>query len=205
MPEADKVTTAYDRIAASWRNDRLTGSTGFRERQFLERLTSELPPAAKILDVGCGCGEPIAAFLAGQGFRVIGLDGSARMLEFARGAVPTATFIHGDMRTAAPNGPFDAIVAWDSVFHVPRSEHGAVFARFRSWLRLGGRLLVSLGGTAGDVVTSQMHGETFSYSGYEPAEALRVLERAGFKVDHWEVDDPSSLGHIAVVATACVA
>src|SRR5262245_66075362 len=49
----------------------------------------------------------------------LGLDGSARMLELARRAVPGAVFRHGDIRTAEVGGPFDAIVAWDSVFHIP--------------------------------------------------------------------------------------
>jgi len=30
----------------------------------------------------------------------------------------------------------------------------------------------------------------------------QVLERGGFRVDQWEVDNPSSRGHIAVIATA---
>ena len=124
------------------------------------------------------------------------------MLDFARRAVAGAEFILGDMRNADPGGPFDAIVAWDSVFHIPRADHLAIFERFRSWLRPRGRLLVSLGGSGEAEFTSQMHGETFFYSGHEPFEALRVLERAGFLVEHWEVDDRSSRGHIAVIAAS---
>jgi hypothetical protein len=45
-----------------------------------------------------------------------------------------------------------------------------------------------------------MHGETFFYSAHAPSEALRLLEGVGFRVEHWEVDDPSSRGHIAVLA-----
>jgi len=199
MRDTDPVTAAYDRIAGSWRDDRLAGAASFRERRLLDRLTASLPAAARILDVGCGSGEPIAVYIAERGFRVVGLDGSARMLEFARRAVPRAEFILGDMRNAEPGGRFDAIVAWDSVFHIPRSDHAAVFKRFRAWLRPLGRLLVSLGGSGGNF-TSQMHGETFFYSGHEPPEALRILKRAGFSVEHWEVDDASSRGHIAVIA-----
>jgi hypothetical protein len=45
-----------------------------------------------------------------------------------------------------------------------------------------------------------MHGETFFYSGDDPEVALRLLTAAGFAVEHWEVDDPDSRGHIAVLA-----
>ena len=202
MNPLDAVTKAYDRIAEAWRDSRTTGAAQFPERRLLDQVTTSLLPAAEILDVGCGCGEPIAAYLAGRGFRVVGLDGSERMIDLARKAVPGVEFLLGDMRTAEPGGPFDAIVAWDSVFHIPRSEHPGVFARFRSWLRPSGQLLVSLGGSHSDGFTSEMHGETFFYSGDEPEEALQVLEHAGFRVDHWEVDNPSSRGHIAVIATA---
>jgi hypothetical protein len=86
------------------------------------------------------------------------------------------------------------------VFHIPRVEHEGLFRRFRSWLGPGGRLLVSLGGSADAELRSQMYGETFFYSAHAPSEALRLLEGVGFQVEHWEVDDPSSRGHIAVLA-----
>src|SRR5262249_42097188 len=147
MTEAERVTEAYDRIADVWRDDRVATATNFRERGLLDRLIAPLQPNACVLDVGCGCGVPIARYLADCGLRVTGLDSSVRMLDLARQAVPRAVFLHGDMRTTEVDGLFDAIVAWDSVFHIPRSEHAAVFRRLRSWLRPGGRLLMSLGGS----------------------------------------------------------
>jgi cyclopropane fatty-acyl-phospholipid synthase-like methyltransferase len=107
------------------------------------------------------------------------------------------------MRTIAAReigADYDLIVAWDSVFHVPRVDHAALFVRFASWLRPGGRLLLSLGGTAWEG-TSEMLGETFFYSGLDPDESLRLLEEAGFAIVHSEIDDPSSRGHLAVVAS----
>lgn len=200
MGDPSAVADAYDRIASKWRADRLAPGSGFPERRYLERLTQPLRARANVLDVGCGCGEPITAYLAGCGFDVVGLDASARLLDFARQAVPQARFLLGDMRTAEPGGPFAAIVAWDCVFHLPRLDHAHVFERFGTWLQPEGRLLLSLGGSAEASFTSEMHGETFYYSGYEPAQALRLLQGAGFDVEHWEVDDPSSRGHIAVLA-----
>jgi trans-aconitate methyltransferase len=200
MEAADRVTDAYDRIAPMWRADRLGAREPFRERALVDRLVAPLPPGARILDVGCGCGEPVAADLASRGFAVTGLDGAARMLDLARRAVPAATFLLGDLRVAHPGGPFHAVVAWDVVFHLPRADHPAVFARFRSWLRPGGRLLLSLGGSGEEGFTSRMHGETFFYSAHEPAVALGQLERAGLRVEDWEVDEPSSRGHVAVLA-----
>jgi trans-aconitate methyltransferase len=200
MAHPDEVIRAYDRIANAWRDARVAGAATFRERPWVDRLALPLPPGARIMDAGCGCGVPITSYLVGLGFEVVGLDGSARLLELARVAVPEAQFILGDMRTADPAGSFDAIVAWDSVFHLPRGEHREVFRRFRSWLRPGGHLLVSLGGSADAELRSEMHGATFFYSAHEPSEALRLLEGVGFQIEHWELDDPSSRGHIAVLA-----
>src|SRR5262245_35224225 len=105
MRNADQVTAAYDRIAPLWRADRAGTPESFRERRLVDRLVAPLPPGARVLDVGCGCGEPIAAYLAARGFAVSGLDGSARQIESARVAVPGAAFVHGDMRAADPGGP----------------------------------------------------------------------------------------------------
>jgi len=198
-PEVN-VPAGYDRIAEAWcRNRRERAERRFREKALLDLLLGPLPAGGRVLDVGCGCGVPIASYLVDRGFRVTGLDGSPRLLDLARRAVPGAAFVQGDMRTAEPDGPFDALVAWDSVFHVRRSEHTTLFARFHGWLRPGGRLLVSLGGSAGEF-TSAMHGESFFYSGHDPPEALRVIEASGFAIEHWEVDDPSSRGHVGVLA-----
>lgn len=188
----------YDLIADDWRRDRL--ATSFRERGFLERLIDGLPDGATVLDLGCGCGEPIGRYLVEAGLDVVGVDASARLLEHARRAVPEVTFILGDMRTAQVHGPFDAIVAWDSVFHLPREDHAALYRRMAGWLGPGGRLLLSLGASGSEGFRSEMHGVSFFYSGHEPDEAVALLEAAGFRIEHLEVDDPSSRGHLAVLA-----
>lgn len=194
----DPAGVSYDAIADAWRDSRIAGD--FRERALVERLVAPLPPGARILDLGCGSGEPIARFLIDAGFPVTGVDSSARLLAHARRAVPEATFLQGDMRTIHLDGRFDGIVAWDSVFHLPRVEHAALFARMRQWLAPGGRLLLSLGGSGEAEFTSDMFGTSFFYSGHEPGQALDLLTRAGFRIEHWEIDDPSSRGHLAIIA-----
>lgn len=194
-----RVVEAYDRAADRYAAARVPITGSFY--RLLDRLVEPLPAGASVLDVGCGHGVP-ARYLVDRGFRVTGLDGSARLLERARKAVPEATFLLGDMRSAYPGGPYDAVLAWDSVFHVPRGNHAVVFARFRSWLEPGGRLLLSLGGSGGEDFTSEMLGETFFYSGHTPEASIELLEGAGFEIEHWEIDDPSSRGHIAILGNA---
>jgi hypothetical protein len=54
-------------------------------------------------------------------------------------------------------------------------------------------------GLVAEGFTSKMFGHSFFYSGYEPKIARRLLEAEGFEIELWEVDDPSSRGHIAVI------
>jgi cyclopropane fatty-acyl-phospholipid synthase-like methyltransferase len=195
------VSKAYDRAADKWLASR--PATLYRTvARLLDTKLADLPAGARALDVGCGAGVPITRELVQRGFRCTGLDFSRELLAIARREVPSATYVFGDMRTvssSALDAPFDLIVAWDSIFHVPRVDHALVFARFAEWLAPHGKILLSLGVSGGEF-TSEMLGETFWYSGYEPEESARLLERAGLSVLHSEIDDPQSRGHLAIVA-----
>jgi cyclopropane fatty-acyl-phospholipid synthase-like methyltransferase len=95
---------------------------------------------------------------------------------------------------------FAAAVAWDSVFHVGRGRHREIFRKLYGLLDPGGLLLLSAGGSGHEGFNSEMHGRSFFYSAHEPAETLRLLSGEGFEVELCEVDDPSSRGHIAIIA-----
>jgi cyclopropane fatty-acyl-phospholipid synthase-like methyltransferase len=132
------------------------------------------------------------------------------MLRIAEQVVPEAELIHSDMVKIEFADKFAAAVAWDSVFHVERKHHSAIYRKISNSLEIGGRLLLSVGGSdtedstsddsGAEGFTSEMFGHTFFYSGYEPKVARNLLEAEGFKIELWEVDDPSSRGHIAVIA-----
>jgi cyclopropane fatty-acyl-phospholipid synthase-like methyltransferase len=195
---ADSVGQGYDSIAEVWQRSR--AGDAFRERGLLDRLVAPLPPGARILDLGCGGGEPIARYLATLGYDLTGVDLSPRLLALARQAVPGGRFVQGDMRTIHLDQQFDAIVAWDSVFHLPRRDHGPLFRRFREWLGPQRRLLLSIGGSDEAGFTSEMWGVSFFYSGHAPDRARALLAEAGFRIEHWGIDDPTSRGHVAIIA-----
>ncbi len=191
-----KLTTPYDHIAAAWH----ASPRAFKAKRYVDLILGRLAPGAPVLDLGCGTCEPVARYVQERGFRVVGVDESAAMLEIARRAAPGVELVRADMCEFDSDERFAAAVVWDSLFHVERGRHGAVFERLRSLLAPGGLLLLSAGGTADAGFTSEMHGRAFFYSAHEPAEALRLLTAAGFEVELCEEDDPSSRGHIAVVA-----
>ena len=187
----------YDLIAEEFARER--AALG-REKKYLDLLLKNLAPEAHVLDLGCGTGRPIAEYLIQRGCQVTGADRSGRMLELARAQVPFARLIHGEMETLELCETFHAAVVWDSLFHVDRTHHRAIYAKIARWIVPGGRLMLSTGGTADAGFTSEMFGHSFFYSSYEPDEVQRFLQEAGFDVIVCEIDDPSSRGHVAIVA-----
>jgi cyclopropane fatty-acyl-phospholipid synthase-like methyltransferase len=190
------MTKPYDFIAGEWH----VHPREFKARKYVDLILDGLRPGARVLDLGCGTGEPVARYLLDRGFSVVGVDESARMLEIARRVVPEAELIEADMCEAGLNGTFDAAVAWDSVFHVERSRHQAVFRKVCGALAPGAPFLLSTGATGHPGFTSEMYGREFFYSGFEPEAFLGLLRAEGFAVELCEEDDPSGDGHLAVIA-----
>ena len=204
------MQSRYDLIADKWYANARDDSYVSRVLGYVDRILEDLPAGAKVLDLGCGTGNPIGRHVVEKGFRLTGVDQSARMLEIARREVPEAELIHADMVEVDLKDRFAAAIAWDSAFHVERKYHSALYEKLAHALEPNGRLLLSVGGsdpadfspcgTDEEGFTSEMHGHTFFYSGYEPSVARKLLETAGFEIELWEVDDPTSRGHIAVIA-----
>jgi cyclopropane fatty-acyl-phospholipid synthase-like methyltransferase len=201
-----QMQNPYNLIAEQWHANKR--AEGYIEHvlRYIDRVLEGLPAGAKVLDLGCGTGEPVAKYVVERGFRVTGVDESAEMLKFARQTIPEAALIHADMVTVALVDTFDAAVALDSMFHVERKHHAAIYRKLATSLRADARLLLSVGGSApaedGSVegFTSEMYGQTFYYSGFAPEVTRKLIEASGFEIELWEVDDPSSRGHIAVIA-----
>ena len=194
------MQNSYDHIAEQWQANFRGQTYVDRVLGYVDLVLEALQPGAKVLDLGCGTGNPIAKYIVEKGFRVTGVDQSEKMLEIAKKAVPEAEFINSDMISVQLADGFGAAIAWDSVFHVERKHHSRIYHKLAKSLERGGRLLLSVGGSGADDFTSEMFGHTFFYSGHEPEVARKLLEAEGFEIEVWEIDDPSSRGHIAVIA-----
>lgn len=104
MTKTPNVTQSYDKIIKWFDEHR---SRDLFEKPYLDLAMSHLKPGAKILDLGCGMGEPIAKYFIDKGFQLTGVDGSTKMIDLAASRFPKATFIHGDMRELALDETFD--------------------------------------------------------------------------------------------------
>jgi len=198
---------SYDLIAAEWHKNVIADARVERTLGYVDRVLDGLQPGAKVLDLGCGTGNPIARHIIDRGFRVVGVDQSQKMLAIAEQVIPEAELIHADLIDVQLTDEFAGAILWDSAFHVRREHHAAIYRKVAAALEPGGRMLLSVGGegaasldSAFPGLTSQMYGATFFYDAYEPRLARQLVEAAGFEIELWEVDDPSSHGHIAVLA-----
>lgn len=180
------VRESYDRCAAAYDQARWQETA-----PALSLLMPRLPDGARILDVGCGAGVPVARALA-RSHHVTGVDLAGEMVSRARINVPEGTFIHADiMALDFPPASFDAVVSFYAIFHVPREEHIELFRRIHRWLKPGGYLLATLSDLDEPAYTEDdFFGVTMVWSSYSLQAYRQHLERAGFALL-----DTTDLGH----------
>src|SRR5882762_9177985 len=137
------VQDGYDAVSRRYRADDADPPA---YRAWTRILTEALPRSANVLDLGCGCGVPIARHLAALGHQVLGIDISRTQIERAERLVPDARFIHGDVSDASfEPASFDGIVCLYMLIHLPRPEQQALIRKMSVWLRPGGTLLATTG------------------------------------------------------------
>jgi SAM-dependent methyltransferase len=176
-PSASRNRSAYDAIAGAW--DRARATFVGRERDYLDALLDGLPVPSRVLDLGCGTGRPMAEYVLGRGHRVTGVDQSEELLELAARRFPGAAWVRASLEEFAFEGPYAGIVCWDALFHVPRAEHEAILGRAAGALRVGGRLMLTVGGSASPPFQDTMFGETFFYDSYPPDVVLAMVRQLG--------------------------
>lgn len=176
----------YERQARRFDAER---AKGLHERIWLDRFTAGRASGARILDLGCGAGEPIAAYLIAHGFRVTGLDASRAMLEIARQRWPDGDWRLGDMRTLDLPERFDGILGWNSFFHLTRDEQRATLPRLARHLAPSGVLLLTVGPEDSEV-GGHVGGEPIYHASLAPSEYRRLLAEHGLTVTRFVAEDP---------------
>jgi ubiquinone/menaquinone biosynthesis C-methylase UbiE len=172
------VEKGYDKIAEEYLADR----QAFDHVKELEEFASLLPKNAKVLDVGCGAGIPVAKFLVKSGFEVVGIDFSEKMLRLARKNMPQTTFIRKDMtRLDFADNSFDGLTAFYSIIHVPREKHSLLFKSFNRILKPNGIMIVCMGPDEWEA-TENYYGTRMFWSQYSPQKSLQLVKDAGFEV-----------------------
>jgi SAM-dependent methyltransferase len=190
--DADKIVDLYERHAHDYVADRRT--VDWSESAWLDRFRTLLPHGGSILDIGCGCGEPIAKYLIDRGFAVDGVDTSPTLIALCRERFPQHSWRVADMRTLALEDTFQGLLAWDSLFHLSHDDQRRMFPIFRR-LASPGAALMFTSGTSHGVAIGSYRGEPLYHASLAPEEYRTLLESSGFHVEAHIVEDPKCGGH----------
>ena len=104
----DYIIELFERHARKFDRDR---GRSLQERTWIDRFLQHVPPSGRILDVGCGMGEPIARYLIDAGRLLVGIDSSPSLIAMCRSRFPAHEWVVADMRALALGSRFDGIVA----------------------------------------------------------------------------------------------
>lgn len=177
-------SASYNAICEQWHTFRKQTTVPPCVHQFADRIRS----GGHILDIGCGTGFPLDAYLSERHFSLTGIDISCKMLQKAASlALPKAQFLLCDVMRFQPAQLFDGILAFDSLWHVPLEHQSALYPLLSSWLRPGGSLLFTHGKRHGSV-EGKMYGHSFYYSALDAEEVYALLHENGFCIEYAQED-----------------
>jgi 2-polyprenyl-3-methyl-5-hydroxy-6-metoxy-1,4-benzoquinol methylase len=173
-----------------------------------------LPDEGRILDIGCGFGLFAAYFGQTQpGRRIVGVDPNADRIEMARRVSSSVglsgnTFIPGDARDLAVQGPFKGAYVLDVMHHIPAADQLPVLERLRDLLAPRGVLVIK------DITTEPAFGVEFTrlldrvMVGWNEPLCYRhhrewgdMLASLGFHVRMVRVPDVLPYPHVVIAAT----
>jgi len=163
------------------------------DRQFLDDFAVVGEGGAPVIDVGCGPGQ-VAAYLADQGIKVIGIDLAPRMLQVAH-RCRKVEGIAADFRRLPLRGTSCAgVVAFYSLPFVRRHELLPVLREIRRVTRTGGSL-----GLATHLGRGEIHGsdewlghavEPIALTLFDEQEIRVALAAASFNIDETRYREP---------------
>jgi trans-aconitate methyltransferase len=186
----DAIIDLYERHAADFDRDR---ARDLQETAWLDRFLALVPTAGTVLDIGCGVGEPIGRYLRDAGARVTGVDASPSLVDICRSRVPDADWIVADMRSLALGRRFDALLAWNSFFHLHPDDQRRMFARFAAHAQPGAPLMFTSGSRHGEAIGSWC-GEPLYHGSLASSEYETLLAAHGFDVVAHVIEDQACGG-----------
>ncbi|EGT5710013.1 class I SAM-dependent methyltransferase [Cronobacter dublinensis subsp. dublinensis] len=197
-PSSQATEDFYRKHARQWDEIR---QTRFIEQPWLDALLEGLEAGRQVLDIGCGSGSPNGAYIDNKGMNITGVDITPALIALCHERLPRHRWLTGDMRTLSLNARFDALIAWDSFFHLTRDDQREMFAVFQQHAKPGARLLFNSGPENGEAV-GEFLGDPLYHASLSPQEYTRLLNAHGFEVLAFRPNDAASGGRTVWLTTA---
>jgi len=147
MDKSKSTVRIYNKIASKYAD---IFDNDYSDQPYLDKFLSYITSGTNILDLGCGTGR-IASYYANNGYDVIGVDLSKKMLEIARKKHPNIKFRLGDIRNINFKEKFDGISLAYSLFHLEKKDVPKIIERSSSLLKKSGIILLILQEGDGEV------------------------------------------------------
>lgn len=192
----EEILPTYERVAAGFARAR---DKSLFERRWLDRMLAHTPPPRRVLDLGCGTGNPIARYLTDRRAQVTGVDGAAAMVALFQQNLPNAQAVHADMRGLVLDQRFDALLAWNSFFHLTAADQRAMFPVFARHAAPNAALMFTAGPSAGEAI-GEVQGESVYHASLAPDEYQALLAENGFELLKFTPEDPDCNGHTICLA-----
>jgi SAM-dependent methyltransferase len=155
--------------------------------EWREELFARLPVGARVLELGCGRGEPDTRLLA-ERFDVTAVDISSLQVQSAKAAVPGVAFVCADFtELELPAGSFDGVASFYVFNNVPRDRLAGLLQSIHAWLVPGGLLLAAFGTSDTEAWTGEWLGAPMFFSSFPPETNSRLVREAGFEAIRDEV------------------
>lgn len=172
---------AYDYIAKKF-DEAFCKTIYFKEQ--LDKFIKQLKPNSKIIDIGCGTGH-VVKYLAEQGFTVLGIDFSKKMLKIAKQRCEKCEFLLTDIRDFDyGNQEYDAAIIAFSLIHVTDQEISLLLPKINKGIKQGGVIFVgAIEGEGDETIPEPLAPEHKTYFNYFTKSQIKeLISKHGFKV-----------------------
>ena len=175
------ATETWERLTSDAPVSRIRQTVREGRDQMRALLLSRLPDdlrGARVLDAGCGAGQ-MTVELARRGADVFAIDISPSLVEIAAKRLPEGlrdhvTFAHGDM-LSPELGPFDHVVAMDSLIYYTAPDIGAALAKLMP--RVSGKAVFTVAPRTPALMTMWYAGKLFPRSDRSPVMIPHAVAR----------------------------